>query len=138
VRRATLVLACALAACRQAAPASPHVVPGGDAARGRRLVGAYGCGSCHVVPGVPGARGRVGPPLEGFAQRSFIAGRLRNEPGTLVQWIRTPQDVSPGTAMPNLGVTDAHARDIAAYLYTLGADGLGPPHLFSPHALPQH
>jgi cytochrome c len=30
-----------------------------------------------------------------------------------------PQSIEPGTAMPNLGVSDGRARDIAAYLYTL-------------------
>ena len=30
------------------------------------------------------------------------------------------QPVVPGNAMPNAGLTDAQARDIAAYLYTLG------------------
>jgi hypothetical protein len=30
--------------------------------------------------------------------------------------------------MPDLGVTDRDARDIAAYLYTLGGSRLGPPH----------
>lgn len=135
---AACTVALALGACRQAPPPDPHVVPGGDPGRGRRLVASYGCGSCHVVPGVPGARGRVGPSLDGFARRSYIAGALRNEPVTLVRWIRAPQQVDPGTVMPNLGVTEPHARDIAAYLYTLGADGLGPPHLVSPHALPAH
>jgi cytochrome c1 len=30
-----------------------------------------------------------------------------------------PQSVEPGTAMPNLNVNEAAARDMAAYLYTL-------------------
>jgi len=30
-----------------------------------------------------------------------------------------PQSIEPGTAMPALGVSEARARDIAAYLYTL-------------------
>ena len=133
-----LALVLALGACRQAPPPDPRIVPGGDPARGRGLVASYGCGSCHVVPGVAGARGRVGPPLEAFAQRSFIAGVVRNEPTTLVRWIRDPQQVAPGTVMPDLGVSEPHARDIAAYLYTLGADGLGPPHLIPSHVLPAH
>jgi cytochrome c1 len=61
----------------------------------------------------------VGPPLAGFARRRFIAGRVPNEPEELVKWIRHPQGIKPGTAMPDLGVSDQHARDIAAYLYTL-------------------
>jgi len=33
-------------------------------------------------------------------------------------WIQDPQHVSPGTAMPNLGVGKEDARDITAFLYT--------------------
>jgi cytochrome c1 len=79
----------------------------------------YGCGSCHAIPGVRGADSGVGPPLAGFGRRRFIAGRVPNEPDELVRWILHPQGVKPGTAMPDLGVSDQHARDIAAYLYTL-------------------
>jgi cytochrome c1 len=34
------------------------------------------------------------------------------------QWIRNPQHVSPGTAMPDLNVGERDARDITAFLYT--------------------
>ena len=44
---------------------------------------------------------------------------LRNDPAALVRWIRYPQSVVPGNAMPNMGIGDQEARDIAAYLYTL-------------------
>ena len=138
---AALAAAVVLAACHEEGgrtSSGAHGVAGGDAERGRRLVATYGCGSCHVVPGVPGAAGRVGPPLTAFADRSFIAGAVRNEGEALVLWIRSPQEVQPGTVMPNLGVTEPHARDIAAYLYTLTDGGLGPPHLVPSSALPVH
>jgi cytochrome c1 len=61
----------------------------------------------------------VGPPLTMFAHRAYIAGQLPNQPENLVRWIQDPQGVEPGTAMPDLGVTPAVARDMAAYLYTL-------------------
>jgi cytochrome c1 len=48
-----------------------------------------------------------------------VAGKLPNTPDQLVRWIQQPQAVEPGTAMPDLGVSLAEARDIAAYLYTL-------------------
>jgi len=79
----------------------------------------YGCGACHVIPGVTGATGMVGPPLDGWSRRVYIAGNLANTPENLVRWIRYPQAVEPGTAMPDLGVNEADARDIAAYLYSL-------------------
>jgi cytochrome c2 len=36
----------------------------------------------------------------------------------MMVWIQHPQRVSPGTAMPELGVTAADSRDMAAFLYT--------------------
>lgn len=92
---------------------------GGDAQRGRELIQQYGCGSCHTIPGVAGADATVGPPLDRWAERVYIAGTLPNEPGALVRWIIDPDSVEPGTAMPDLGVTPSEAQDIAAYLFTL-------------------
>lgn len=125
-------------ACTETPGPTRQTVAGGDARRGAQLIPVYGCGSCHAIPGVRGAQGHVGPPLTAFAERTYIAGALRNEPAALVQWIRFPQYVEPGTAMPDLGVTEQHARDIAAYLYTLGSGGLGPPHLLPARLLPAH
>jgi cytochrome c1 len=92
---------------------------GGNPARGPAIAERYGCGSCHTIPGVTGARGHVGPPLLWWSRRTFIAGELPNTPENLVRWIRDPQSVEPQTAMPALGLSDAEARDVAAYLYTL-------------------
>lgn len=92
----------------------------GDPDRGAKLIAQYGCGSCHEVPGVNGANGLVGPPLTAFGKRSYIAGQLPNNAANLQRWIEDPQAVEPGTAMPNLGVTSIDARDIAAYLLSLG------------------
>jgi cytochrome c1 len=61
----------------------------------------------------------VGPPLNRFGSRSYIAGELANNGANLQRWIRDPRSVEPGTAMPNLGVTAVDAQDIAAYLFTL-------------------
>lgn len=79
----------------------------------------YGCASCHVIPGVAGARGMVGPSLEGIASRVYLGGQLPNTPENMMLWVREPQKVSPGTAMPDLGVTEEDGRDMVAYLYTL-------------------
>lgn len=104
-----------LAACGQARPADPL----GDPEEGAMLLAAHGCGGCHTIPGVTGAGGTIGPPLDGFASRGFIAGKLPNQFGNLTRWIRNPQAIEPGTAMPNLAVNEAEARAIASYLYTL-------------------
>jgi cytochrome c len=124
-----------LGGCREGGIVPRQRVLGGDPERGKRTIVAYGCGSCHVIPGVPAAEGRVGPPLTDLADRTFIAGRLRNEPTALLRWIREPREVDSNTAMPDLGVTDGDARDIAAYLYTLRAGRLGPPRLIPERVL---
>jgi cytochrome c1 len=97
----------------------PRVVVAGDAERGKAQIVAYGCGTCHTIPGIREARGLVGPPLTRFARRAYIAGEVPNNLDFLIRWITVPQAIEPGTAMPNLGVTEGRARDIAAYLYTL-------------------
>jgi cytochrome c2 len=112
---ALMISGCA-AARLTAAPAARRV-PGGDPGRGEQAIVDYGCGACHAIPGVPGANGKVGPSLDHLAERQVIAGRLPNTPTDLEHWIQDPQGVSPGTAMPYMGVTDNDAADIAAYLY---------------------
>ena len=92
---------------------------GGLPQRGHNIIMEKDCGSCHTIPGVSGAKGVVGPPLFFFGRRTFIAGQLPNTPANLVRWIRSPQSVEADTAMPNLGLTDHEARDVAAYLYQL-------------------
>lgn len=101
-----------------ASPAA-WTVPGGDPDRGRQRLTQYGCAACHTIPGIRNANGNVGPPLTRIGDRTYIAGVLNNTPANMVRWIRSPQGVVPGNAMPNMGVSEADARDIAAYLYTL-------------------
>ena len=91
---------------------------GGDASRGEAMFIQYGCGSCHALKGVRTATGMVGPPLDGIAVRAIIGGHLANTPENMQRWIRDPQQVAPGTAMPDLNVGEADARDITAFLYT--------------------
>jgi cytochrome c len=39
-------------------------------------------------------------------------------PDNLVDWLRHTQAIVPGSAMPDLGVTERDAWDMAAYLYS--------------------
>ena len=91
-------------------------IPGGDAERGRQAILQYGCASCHAIPDINDSGG-VGPDLDGFDERAYIAGQIPNRPEELIRWLRNPQDIAPGTVMPNLDVTEQDARDIAAFLY---------------------
>ncbi|CAL8480669.1 cytochrome c family protein [Caballeronia sp. S22] len=85
---------------------------------GLEAIQRYGCGACHRIDGAPGAFGTVGPPtLQDIGERAYVAGKLPNSPENLQTWIRFPQRIAPGSAMPDLGVSEIDARDIAAYLY---------------------
>ena len=112
---AALAFALVLGGCGSGSEAVS--VPGAHPDAASKVMEAFGCGSCHMIPGVDGADGRVGPNLAGVADRWSIAGRLPNTPANLVRWIMHPQEVDPGTLMPDLGVPTQQARDIAAYLY---------------------
>jgi cytochrome c2 len=120
----TLAALIGLLGCDQPQPPVHLHIAGGDAERGRALIQRYECGSCHRIEGIRGAKGVVGPPLTDYAQRVLLAGIVPNAPRTLVPWLMNPPAFDPKTAMPNLGITESEARDIATYLYTLGAEGV--------------
>lgn len=90
-----------------------------DINQGRENLTLYGCGGCHVIPGVANATGRVGPKLEEIDKQVYIGGVLANTPENMVRWLQDPKKISPETAMPNLGITEQEAKDMAAYLYQL-------------------
>ena len=97
----------------------PAHVEAGDSERGRLLLEQYDCGSCHLIPGVRRAHGKIGPTLEMFAHRVYIAGELPNQPALLVRWIQHPSALVPDTLMPDQAVPEARARDMGAYLMSL-------------------
>jgi putative membrane protein len=108
------LVAIALGGCAQHDSAQQR-----DAQRGAQLISQYGCGSCHTIPGINGADGLVGPPLTHWNRRSSIAGLFPNDPDHLTLWISHPQQLVPGVDMPDMGVKEADARLIAAYLDTI-------------------
>jgi cytochrome c1 len=109
-----------LAACSGAPwPDDSYGADATTAQRGIAVIDRYHCGACHRIPGVVGAQGTLAPPLDAFARRGFVAGVLPNTPENLQRWLRDPPAVDPLTAMPRLGLSDADARDAAAYLLTL-------------------
>ena len=87
--------------------------------RHARALIADHCAACHQVPGVALAQGRVGPSLAGIGRQQIIAGYFANTPGMLTQWIEHPQQMLPGNAMPEMGLTHEQAMSIVDYLYTM-------------------
>jgi cytochrome c len=104
---------------RAAAEREAAELTGGNPSLGKDALRALGCVACHEVPGFAGTKPRAGPPLAGFALRTFVAGTTENTPHNLVQFIRDPRSVAPRSAMPKLPMSEDQARDMAAYLYTL-------------------
>jgi len=90
---------------------------GGDPSNAPEIFRQYGCAGCHTIPGVAGADGKVGGDLSGLRGRVYIAGVANNTPDNLIRWIVSPRMLSPKTAMPETGISEAEARDLAAYLY---------------------
>lgn len=90
-----------------------------SAERGRLAIERYPCGACHVIPGVPAAAGRVGPSLERFGRRSYIAGVIPNDRQALERWLQDPPAMIPGTTMPDMAVPASVAADMASYLSSL-------------------
>ena len=93
----------------------------------RRAMRGAARGRCTSTPAMPATpfpaspapQPHVGPPLDGIARRAMIGGRLANTPDNMVRWLRRTHEVDPRTAMPEMGLTEQDARDIAAYLSTL-------------------
>ncbi|MDM0043034.1 c-type cytochrome [Variovorax dokdonensis] len=112
------------AASSNARPAAcgPSMAPASrpaDVELGRAALSQYACIACHTVPGAASSSPQVGPPLGQMGRRTRIAGVLDNTPENMAQWLMHTQQVKPGTAMPEMGVTPQDALDIAAYLQTL-------------------
>ena len=122
IGKATIVAVFVVAACACNQPNTRREaiqLTGGDPDRGVSAIGRYGCGSCHTIPVIRGANALVGPPLTQIASRSYLAGEIQNTPSNMMDWIQHPRKIEKGTVMPEMGVTENDARDIAAYLYTL-------------------
>jgi cytochrome c len=113
----TVFVAAGIIADRQERNGIALALTKGDASKALPLLRRYGCSGCHTIPGVPGADGQVGGPLSGLSGRVYIGGVLTNSSDHLVEWIVAPQRFAPNTAMPTTGISDAEARDVAAYLY---------------------
>lgn len=86
--------------------------------RGLSLV-EYRCGLCHRVRGTEA--GAISAPdlTHLMSRRALAAGTLLNNPGNLVGWIQNPQNLKPGSLMPNQYLSAQQLSDALAYLETL-------------------
>jgi cytochrome c oxidase subunit II len=103
----------------QAAQREPTAMPAtAAAARGLQVMQLH-CGSCHRIRGA-GADAVSGPDLTHLmSRRTLAAGTLTNSPANLEDMIQDPQDVKPGSLMPNQHLSAQQLTDVLAYMQTL-------------------
>ena len=83
----------------------------GAVARGRELFYVkFACQACHIAD-YKKDKGYVGPAL------ADVGDRLT--PVWMYKWLKDPNAVVPGTAMPNPRLADKEAKDLTAFLVTL-------------------
>jgi len=100
---------------RQRTADAARALTGGEPTRGQEAIAELGCGTCHTISGIVGANGTVGPNLTALSSQVYGAAG-EHTPDRLIAWIKAPREVRRDTAMPDLDVSEATARDIAAYL----------------------
>jgi cytochrome c oxidase subunit 2 len=101
-------------AAQKAAPPEPA----GAAAEGKAIFARSACVGCHTIRGV--SAGALGPDLTHFGSRALFGAGLWPTTGDhVVTWLKDPPALKPGSKMPNLHLTDAEARALAAYLTSL-------------------
>jgi len=98
--------------CPRAAAERPYTLE-----RTKTMMLQYACHNCHQIDGLVGPVTFVGPDLRGWRQRGYIGGVLPNTRENLVKWLLDPQAVSPQSLMPDMELAEAHAHDIARYLF---------------------
>lgn len=113
------VVVIALSGCDTDVDRSAAIVEQGDPEAGRKTARDVGCAACHRIPGGSGPDAFVGPPLDAWSRRSFIAGTLPNNAANLERWLADPQAIRPGSAMPDLDLTESEIDDIVAFLFSL-------------------
>lgn len=117
--RSTLLAAALLLAACGDSTAPARTIAGADPGRGLAVVQRVGCAACHEISGIDWPQGAAGPSLKGFGASPMIAGRFPNQPDVLIAWLIDAPSLAPETGMPPMPLTEAEARDVAAWLYTL-------------------
>jgi cytochrome c oxidase subunit II len=108
----TPVATASLAATAPAAGPADSLVQAGE-----KLFTTKACAGCHSLNASKPMG--VGPNLSGIGTRKYIAaGVLENTDENLSRWIQNAQAIKVGVLMPNLGVKEAEAKALVAYLRT--------------------
>lgn len=87
--------------------------------KGKELFEQKTCTNCHSLNGMDYASD-IGPNLTHFASRKrFLADMKDNNSENLKEWLRNPQEVKPGTRMPNYILSTNELNALVTYITTL-------------------
>lgn len=95
---------------------NPVVEVTADQAKQGAQVFQKSCMGCHAIGG---QGGRVGPNLTNFADREWLAGIKPNNKEELAKWLKNPQEVKPGSKMPDLHLSQDQITSLVEYLSSL-------------------
>ncbi len=102
---------------RQAQPARAPVTAA--QIRGREVFETTSCTLCHTIRGTQ-ALAEVAPDLTHIGSRQTLAaGSLPNTRGHLAGWLANPQQIKPGSRMPNLYLKNDELDALIEYLSSL-------------------
>jgi cytochrome c oxidase subunit II len=102
----------------QQAPPPEPLTP--EQIAGKKVFYANSCVNCHKVDGSPVAVGVFGPDLTHLMSRQTLAsGAAPLNKETLHSWITDPEEIKPGSLMPNMQLTPQQVDEVVAYLMTL-------------------
>jgi cytochrome c oxidase subunit 2 len=89
--------------------------------RGRELFRSLACAGCHTIDRLTGGKFPGAPNLTHVASQQSIVGGLLSPVNeeNLRRWISNPPAVKPGTAMPNLGLSEQQVTDLVNFLLVL-------------------
>lgn len=80
------------------------------------MFAARACGACHAIAGTP-FNGDAAPSLTHVGSRMILAAdRVSNTPENMAAFIRNPQELKPGSQMPNFHLSEDEIRALTEYL----------------------
>ncbi len=96
---------------------APMATRSGLQAQGAALFAGKTCINCHRGPDMTSGP-NVAPDLTWLGDRLTLgAGVMQNNPQTLADWLRNPQQFKPQCYMPNFHLTEDEVQALTAYLW---------------------
>lgn len=100
-----------------------------DVNRGKEVFASVGCTACHTLSSVPGATAKIGPVLDGLAQRAGSRQAGLSDVQYVVHSIENPQEYvvagfDKAAPMPQLRdhMSDQQFMDLVAFLLSQGGN----------------